>query len=1303
MQSSVDSSLSGVESSPDVIQGSPYAYDVADTPKSHRGHLRQPPHHSNKETYVTLLDSEEEDNPRKVDINGRALDSQQRKLIIDSSDSVISESDDDNATLPVEYPTVKPKSHLTPSLASHYPHPTGMGRNEDGKVVSSTPTYESQATGGVWNNDTSQIIMTDDHLNSPKSSSVHINPRNIVAIDSDSSPYVHQGHQDSYSDWRRYRTSQKTKKKLPLQKVVPSDSESDESDDDVLAIPRRSKKAIGTSDSESENDSPVRERRGQAALFSPSTDEEGFDLPDLIGTTHDGKGKIGAENISTDSVKVLTNQQKYGGKYKIKKSTTHPSQRAEVSSHSLRNQSSSFLEVSGSSLGNTSGRSLPSFNLADMTTAEIEQKLKEKKRLLPRVDARALSDGGARIRNQIQELEAALSIMSMESVQAESSPNSSANISVSSSSDVSSCSASSKEIAIVSPDASQNLKFSSDKEGLSPVIAKLEEQLRKKKMESRFTGPDHLHNGEGREKYWAEIRQLEKEIAKKKGVGMYRYMPQVPEHKQVDSAEKSAEPEEDTLEETKKTLQELQRLYRSSQIAQLEDGGKRLRQRIVDLEKKVMLMEFNKNAAKTSPEIIVVNSPRNYKQSNLPNLDPLKLGLEGSKKQPLQTLSQNVLDAMYAVDTNIGANNYGGKISYVRHKEMVRVTGDAVESLHNALLSAPDIDTTKAEQPEDLKVTLMDHQSRGLEWLLWRESQLPPGGILADDMGLGKTLMMLALILRHQELVNEGILVDDFSSFKEEQESGDEDTGGWFSKKSGQSRFSLIPSNGTLVVCPASLLGQWEGEVKKHVRRGSLQVLVYHGNARERSVRSLAQFDLVVTTYQIVAREAFKFCEQKDLNKKKDNVPKVKARDQGQLFQVGWNRVILDEAHMVRNHKSKSAQGVCLLRGGRRWALTGTPIQNRELDLYSLVRFLRVTPFDDYTCWKHQVSNNSAQGRQRISLLVKALLLRRTKDQLDVHSGKKIVELPEKTVVHHELLLSQEEREVYDRVFTYSRSALVEYMKTSEEKESEKAMKWSGPNKLTGQTQDKEDGKHGSGGEEGIGILNEENEEVAGLASGEQDGMDQDLVAHMSTLNIDDDEETSEGSDVLTTANPVFKETCKSSKIKCLIDEVKQLRSTNASDKCIVVSQWTSMLEIVGKHLKEAGMRYQAITGKVLVKDRAAIVEDFNSNPQGPRVMLLSLAAGGVGLNLVGANHLFMLDMHWNPQMEAQACDRIYRVGQTKPVTIHRFMVGNTVEKKIIDLQQKKLQLADGILSGAKHTTNNKLTLEDMKTLFNVT
>lgn len=108
------------------------------------------------------------------------------------------------------------------------------------------------------------------------------------------------------------------------------------------------------------------------------------------------------------------------------------------------------------------------------------------------------------------------------------------------------------------------------------------------------------------------------------------------------------------------------------------------------------------------------------------------------------------------------------------------------------------------------------------------------------------------------------------------------------------------------------------------------------------------------------------------------------------------------------------------------------------------------------------------------------------------------------------------------------------------------------------------------------------------------------------------------------------------------------------SDKIVIVSQWTGVLEILGTHLEKEGIKFVFLTGKVLVKDRHSLVNNFNNPNTETRIMLLSLTAGGVGLNLVGANHLMLMDLHWNPQLESQAQDRIYRVGQKKPVNIYK-------------------------------------------------
>ncbi len=135
---------------------------------------------------------------------------------------------------------------------------------------------------------------------------------------------------------------------------------------------------------------------------------------------------------------------------------------------------------------------------------------------------------------------------------------------------------------------------------------------------------------------------------------------------------------------------------------------------------------------------------------------------------------------------------------------------------------------------------------------------------------------------------------------------------------------------------------------------------------------------------------------------------------------MAWERIILDEAHQVRNPRSQTAQAVCRLGAAFRWCVTGTPIQNKELDMYSLLRFLRCSPFDEYRVWKLWVDNKTSQGQARMNTLVQSLLLRRTKATKSLVTGTEIVKLPPKKVEEHCIKLSEEEKKVYDEVFSFS-------------------------------------------------------------------------------------------------------------------------------------------------------------------------------------------------------------------------------------------------------------------------------------------
>ena len=157
------------------------------------------------------------------------------------------------------------------------------------------------------------------------------------------------------------------------------------------------------------------------------------------------------------------------------------------------------------------------------------------------------------------------------------------------------------------------------------------------------------------------------------------------------------------------------------------------------------------------------------------------------------------------------------------------------------------------------------------------------------------------------------------------------------------------------------------------------------------------------------------------------------------LLSVAWERIILDEAHQIRNPRSQTSLAVCRIKAARRWAVTGTPIQNKELDMYSLIRFLRVSPFDEYRVWKVWVDNKTATGQKRMNTMVKCLLLRRTKEQKSLVTNKAIVELPNKSVVEHKISLNEKERQVYDEVFSFSQQAMINYMKKHDEESEDNA------------------------------------------------------------------------------------------------------------------------------------------------------------------------------------------------------------------------------------------------------------------------
>ncbi|KAL5982995.1 hypothetical protein ACLOJK_017075 [Asimina triloba] len=389
-------------------------------------------------------------------------------------------------------------------------------------------------------------------------------------------------------------------------------------------------------------------------------------------------------------------------------------------------------------------------------------------------------------------------------------------------------------------------------------------------------------------------------------------------------------------------------------------------------------------------------------------------------------------------------------------------------------LSQPKLE---ASVPDGLLVVpLLRHQKIALHWMLQKETATLhcSGGILADDQGLGKTISMIALIQMQRPLQAKST-ADDFTRLSTEALDLDEDDGTVADVEKlnqvGTSDDSTIilkkstsvpalrtgrPAAGTLVVCPASVLRQWARELDDKVSKSfKLSVLVYHGSGRTKDPEQLAKYDVVLTTYSIVANEVPKQPladeddeEQKnsekygisaEFNKKRkknsDAGKKGKKNrkgvdgsaydnNSGPLARVAWFRVVLDEAQTIKNHRTQVARACCGLRAKRRWCLSGTPIQNAIDDLYSYFRFLRYDPYSVYKSFylslKAPISRNAAYGYKKLQAVLKNIMLRRTKGTLI--DGEPIIQLPPKSVFLKKVDFSAEERSFYSKLEADSRS-----------------------------------------------------------------------------------------------------------------------------------------------------------------------------------------------------------------------------------------------------------------------------------------
>lgn len=606
------------------------------------------------------------------------------------------------------------------------------------------------------------------------------------------------------------------------------------------------------------------------------------------------------------------------------------------------------------------------------------------------------------------------------------------------------------------------------------------------------------------------------------------------------------------------------------------------------------------------------------------------------------------------------------------------------------------------------------------------------------------------------------------------------------------------PAAGTLVVCPASVLKQWSNELTDKVSESAkLSVLVYHGGARTKDPRELAKYDVVVTTYTIVANEVPKQMADDDADQKNSEEPsasnkrkpsanmQTKAKkkkkklkdsnfdlDSGPIARVRWFRVVLDEAQTIKNFRTVVARACCGLRAKRRWCLSGTPIQNAIDDLFSYFRFLKYDPYCTYnsfcTMIKHPIARDAINGYKKLQAVLKVVLLRRTKET--VINGKPIINLPPKTINLNKVDFTQEERSFYLMLEERSRQQFKAFAAAGTLKQNYAnillmllRLRQACDHPILVKGNQSEYGGDGSiemakklpkevvidllakleVGSTLCGLCNDTPEDAIVTICGhvfcyqcihERITTDENMCPATNcsrTLGLEllfssgalkicisgksSSAVASSSSD--NESSSISQSSFVSSKIQAAIDILNSIivmdpltesytmessRSGLGPVKAIVFSQWTGMLDLLELSLNINCIQYRRLDGTMSLNLREKNVKDFNTDPE-VRVMIMSLKAGNLGLNMVSACHVILLDLWWNPYAEDQAVDRAHRIGQTRPVTVSRLTVKDTVEDRILALQEEKRTMVNSAFGDDKaggHAT--RLTVEDLRYLFRI-
>lgn len=457
-------------------------------------------------------------------------------------------------------------------------------------------------------------------------------------------------------------------------------------------------------------------------------------------------------------------------------------------------------------------------------------------------------------------------------------------------------------------------------------------------------------------------------------------------------------------------------------------------------------------------------------------------------------------------------------------------------------------DFSSLQPPQQLVATLRPYQLAGFQWLSFLH-EAKWGGILADDMGLGKTVQALAF-LQHVKNQNR------------------------------EAKF--------LVVCPTTLMYNWENEIKKFTP--TMTHFIHHGPKRVMGTKEFKQHDIVITSYGTLRSDIklFHFFE--------------------------WEYAILDESQAIKNPQSQVAKSALMINAKHRLALSGTPVQNNTFDLFSQMNFLNpgllgsreffmnefATPIDKF---------QEDEIKQQLRKLIFPFMLRRTKEQV-------AKDLPEKTETILFCEMAKDQRKIYD------------------------AYRVSYKDQIMGMIEER-------------GIERSQMHILAGLTKLRQ------ICDSPAILNEEE----------------------KFPNFSIKIDEIMRELSENVGNhKALIFSQFLGMLALIRQKLDELKIPYAYFDGSTSTTEREKAIQLFQNNEQ-TRVFLISLKAGGIGLNLTAADYVYIVDPWWNPAVEQQAIDRTHRIGQTKNIFAYRLICKDTIEEKMLILQDRKRQLASELVA----------------------